>query len=125
MHVVAIGRVYDQVDPAIGRRILVDRLWPRGLRKDDLRIGTWFPDAAPSTQLRRWYSHDQERFAEFTQRYRIELAGPAAAGLEQLRAWLTLSSLQLVTASKDLDHSEAAVLAQVLHQGSAAAADRP
>ncbi|MFV0252017.1 MAG: DUF488 domain-containing protein [Beutenbergiaceae bacterium] len=109
-----IARVYDPVEPNAGRRILVDRLWPRGLRKDDPRIGTWYPDAAPSTELRRWYGHDPGKFAEFERRYREELDGPGAAGLTQLRSWAAAGPVQLVTASKDLEHSEAAVLARIL-----------
>ena len=71
---VRTARVYEDTRPDDGARVLVDRLWPRGLRKDDPRIGTWFPDAAPSTELRRWYGHDVAKFAEFVKRYRAELA---------------------------------------------------
>ena len=65
-----LARVYDEPVPGEGLRVLVDRLWPRGVRKDDPRVGRWCKQVAPSTELRQWYGHDPQRFAEFAQRYR-------------------------------------------------------
>ena len=66
---VRVARVYSDPDPQDGERVLVDRLWPRGFRKGDPRVGRWIPKIAPSTELRRWYSHRPERFNEFVARY--------------------------------------------------------
>lgn len=112
---VRAARVYDDPRADDGARVLVDRLWPRGLRKDDPRVGTWFPDAAPSTQLRRWYGHDVAKFEEFVERYRTELA-QASDAVEHLAGLARSGPLTLTTASKDLEHSEAAVLAALLSQ---------
>lgn len=95
--------------------MLVDRLWPRGLRNDDPRVGTWYRDAAPSTELRRWYGHAPDKFDEFAERYRAELA-KASDPVEHLRALGAPGPLTLTTATKDLDHSAAAVLAEVLRE---------
>src|SRR5690349_20157360 len=92
-----VGRVYDDPDPRDGERVLVDRLWPRGFRKGDPRVGRWMPKIAPSTELRRWYSHEASRFEEFAARYRAELgAGEAAAALHELRELLRVGPLTLV-----------------------------
>lgn len=107
------ARVYDEPTPQDGARVLVDRLWPRGIRKDDPRIGTWFRDAAPSTELRRWYGHDPAKFEEFATRYRAEL-DEASDDVEHLADLGGDGPLTLTTASKDVDLSEVAVLAEVL-----------
>jgi uncharacterized protein YeaO (DUF488 family) len=84
---VRFRRVYDEPSDADGARVLVDRIWPRGLRKDALRLDDWAKDVAPSTELRTWYGHDPARFGEFRQRYLGELAGaPQRAALGRLRA---------------------------------------
>jgi uncharacterized protein YeaO (DUF488 family) len=70
---IKVARVYDDPGPDDGERVLVDRLWPRGFRKGDPRVGQWIPKVAPSTKLRNWYSHQTERFAEFAARYADEL----------------------------------------------------
>jgi uncharacterized protein YeaO (DUF488 family) len=118
--VVRVRRVYDEPSAADGTRVLVDRVWPRGLRKDVLKLDDWAKDVAPSTELRKWYGHDPAKFEEFRRRYLGELAGaPQRAALGQLRA-LTAARpdmpLTLLTATRDVDHSQAAVLAQVLRQ---------
>lgn len=112
---VRVARVYAEPTAADGERVLVDRLWPRGLRKDDPRVGTWFPDAAPSTALRRWYGHDPARFAEFRRRYLDELADPARReAVGHLRELAARGPLTLLTATRDVAHSQAAVLADWL-----------
>lgn len=107
-----MARVYDDPDPDDGRRILVDRVWPRGFRKEDPRVGTWLKDVAPSKELRSWYGHQPERFDEFAKRYKKELADNEA--LEELRKLAKHGPITLVTATRDLDGSQAAVLAGLL-----------
>ncbi len=105
-----IGRVYDQLQPGY-RRILADRLWPRGLRKEDPRVGQWRPELAPSNELRQWYGHQPDRFEEFAARYRAELeAGEAARALADLKDLAKREKVMVVTATKELDHSHLAVL---------------
>lgn len=113
-----MARVYDEPGAEDGERILVDRVWPRGFRKDDPRVGTWFKDAAPSQELRTWYGHRPERFDEFVTRYEAELRTEhGAAAFEGLRE-LTRGkkTVTLVTATRDVDGSQAAVLAQLLRK---------
>jgi uncharacterized protein YeaO (DUF488 family) len=112
---VRVARVYEDPDPEDGERVLVDRLWPRGFRKDDARVGRWMPKVAPSTELRRWYSHEASRFDEFAARYAAELeTGEEASALEDLRALVRQRRVTLVTATRDLDGSHVAVLAELL-----------
>lgn len=111
-----IARVYDEPNPDDGPRVLVDRLWPRGLRKDDARIDQWCKNVAPSTDLRRWYGHRPERFEEFTRRYLAELADPEHRdAVEEIRS--LGQDVTLLTAAKDIEHSQAAVLAEFFARG--------
>ena len=108
-------RVYEEPSPADGVRVLVDRVWPRGLRKEAARLGEWAKDVAPSTELRTWYHHDPARFDEFTRRYRDELTETQRANaLKDLRNLASQATLTLLTATTDVDRSEAAVLADLL-----------
>jgi uncharacterized protein YeaO (DUF488 family) len=109
---VRVARVYDEPDPDEGQRILVDRVWPRGLRKDDPRVGAWHKEVAPSNELRKWYNHQTERFDEFAERYEKELRGNEA--LDELRKLTKRDRVTLVTATRDVDGSQAAVLAKLL-----------
>jgi len=112
---VRVGRVYDEPTPHDGTRVLVDRLWPRGMTKDKARLDEWCKQIAPSTELRTWYAHDPQRFAEFGRRYRAELAQPErAAALGHLRTLAATGALTLLTATKQAEISEAAVLADLL-----------
>ena len=112
---VRVRRVREQRDPDDGTRVLVDRLWPRGLAKADADHDRWLRYIAPSTELRRWFGHDPDRFAEFTRRYRAELhAEPAASALAELRATAAAGPLTLLTATRDVDTSHARVLADVV-----------
>jgi uncharacterized protein YeaO (DUF488 family) len=114
-------RIYDDAAPQDGQRILVDRLWPRGISKQAANLDEWAKAVAPSTELRRWYGHDPVRFAEFKRRYAAELTDD-----EHAAAWHKLveaagdGPVTLLTATKDLDHSEAAVLAEWLVDGQVA-----
>ena len=116
---VRVRRVYDDAERGDGARMLVDRVWPRGVRKDELEYDEWVKDAAPSTELRKWYGHDPEKFAEFRRRYRRELDTDAGkAALEPLRQLGRGKALTLLTATKDVEHSHAAVLAELLRDSS-------
>lgn len=108
-------RVYEETSPKDGKRILVDRVWPRGMRKQDAHLDEWLRDVAPSSELRRWYGHEPSRFAEFRGRYLSELkdAGHRQA-TEHLCDLAAHDKLTLLTATKDVDHSQAAVLAEWL-----------
>jgi uncharacterized protein YeaO (DUF488 family) len=111
-HRVGIKRAYDPRARGDGVRILVDRLWPRGLRKDAADFDQWRKDLSPSTELRQFYGHRPERFAEFTKRYRAELREKeAAAAVLEVIDLNRRRPVTLLTASRDLSHSEAAVLA--------------
>jgi uncharacterized protein YeaO (DUF488 family) len=112
---IRVARVYDDPGPDDGQRILVDRLWPRGFRKDDPRVGRWIPNVAPSTELRKWYSHEPARFDEFAARYAAELeTDEGAAALAELRDVLRGGPATLVTATRDVSRSHVAVLARLL-----------
>jgi uncharacterized protein YeaO (DUF488 family) len=112
---VQVRRVYDSPDDADGVRVLVDRIWPRGLTKAKAELHEWCKQVAPSTELRNWYSHDPDRFAEFTRRYQIELTElERADALMHLRELAAHQKLTLLTATKELEISQAQVLAQIL-----------
>jgi uncharacterized protein YeaO (DUF488 family) len=105
-------RIYEESSPQDGRRVLVDRIWPRGMRKEDAHLDEWLREVAPSTELRRWYGHEPSRFAEFRRRYLTELRGPAQRpAVDHLRDIANHDKLTLLTATRDVEHSEAAVLA--------------
>jgi uncharacterized protein YeaO (DUF488 family) len=114
---VRVRRVYESMERARGDglRILVDRLWPRGVRKDALQIDRWTKEIAPSSELRTWYGHRPERFGQFATSYRAELRAPAPAeALDALRREARRRNVTLLTATKDVEHSAAEVLATVL-----------
>jgi uncharacterized protein YeaO (DUF488 family) len=112
---VQVRRPYDQRAPNDGTRVLVDRIWPRGLSKAKADLDEWCKQIAPSSELRKWYSHDPARYKEFSRRYTAELKEPERAdALDHLRELAQTGPLTLLTASKRSDISEAAVLAQLL-----------
>jgi uncharacterized protein YeaO (DUF488 family) len=114
---VQTGRVYDAPSRTEGTRVLVDRVWPRGLSKEHAHVTLWCKQVAPSTELRKWYAHDPARFAEFSRRYRAELEEPErAAALRDLRVLAESQPITLVTATKAIEISQAAVLADVLRR---------
>ncbi|MEP6562848.1 MAG: DUF488 family protein, partial [Nakamurella sp.] len=109
------GRPYDPREYGDGLRVLVDRIWPRGLSKENADLDEWCKQVAPSTTLRKWYGHDPERFDEFARRYRAELQEPdRAEALAHLHALAQHRALTLLTASKRADISEAVVLVELL-----------
>jgi uncharacterized protein YeaO (DUF488 family) len=114
---VTVRRVYEDPAPGDGTRVLVDRVWPRGLTKEAAHLDEWVKDVAPSGALRSWYGHVPERFGEFRRRYLAELDDPERhAALDRLRRFMESGPLTLLTATRDVGHSQAAVLAEVLSE---------
>lgn len=112
---VRVRKVYDEVREDDGARVLVDRLWPRGVSKERADLTLWCKEVAPSTELRKWYHHEPARFEEFAERYRAELGhGDQADAFTTLKGLAGEGTLTLLTATKDPDHSEAEVLATLL-----------
>jgi uncharacterized protein YeaO (DUF488 family) len=112
---IAIKRAYDKPSPQDGMRILIDRLWPRGLSKAKLKIDAWPRKLAPSTDLRKWYGHEPKRFAEFRRRYHAELADHANE-LNALRAILRGRAATIITATREINLSHAAVMREMLQR---------
>ena len=110
---ISLKRVYAAPSPDDGTRILVDRLWPRGLTKEKARVDIWMKDVAPSTELRKWFGHDPERWAEFTKRYLVELRAQAAL-VDEIRRQARHGPVTLLYAAKDETHNEAIVIQRVL-----------
>lgn len=114
-----IKRAYDAPAGDDGERILVDRLWPRGIRKENLQIKGWWKELAPSSELRKWFAHIPERFPEFREQYLKELSGSeeAAARREEIRALLAEGkTVTLLCAAKDPEHNNAVVLREWILQ---------
>ena len=112
---VQVRRVYDQPEPGDGNRVLVDRIWPRGVSKARAALDEWCKGIAPSAELRKWYGHDPGKFEEFGRRYRAELTDPERAeALAHLRGLAKDRQLTLLTATKNPEISEAAVLASLV-----------
>jgi uncharacterized protein YeaO (DUF488 family) len=110
---VRVRRVYDDPAGDDGTRVLVDRIWPRGLTKAKADLAEWCKQVAPSTALRKWYGHDPAKFEQFADRYRRELEAPErAAALQHLRDLAERHPVTLLTATRDPTLSEAAVLAE-------------
>lgn len=110
---VRIKRAYEPSSPRDGARVLVDRLWPRGVRKNEAAIERWMKEVAPSAELRRWFGHDPARWEEFQRRYRNELHGKAEL-LAELRAMAHERPLTLVYSAHDEQHNQAVVLRDVI-----------
>lgn len=112
---VAIKRVYEEPKESDGTRILVDRLWPRGLTKEKARVDLWLKEVAPSTELRKWFGHDPKKWTEFQARYAQELKshGEQVAALKQEAA---RGPVTLLYGAKDEEHNEAAVLQKILQR---------
>ncbi|KFI34182.1 uroporphyrin-III methyltransferase [Haematobacter missouriensis] len=108
-----LKRVYDPPDPADGKRILVDRLWPRGMTRERAALDDWRKDLAPSDGLRRWFAHDPAKWPEFRERYLEELKAQGAA-LSQLRAEAEGEVVTLLYGARDTEHNEAVVLRDLL-----------
>ncbi len=113
---VRLKRAYEPAASADGYRVLVDRLWPRGVSRDRARLDAWAPEVAPSTTLRKWFGHEPGRFPEFRRRYLEEL-GNERSRLSELRRRAREGTLPLVYAARDTEHNQAVVLADVLRCG--------
>lgn len=112
---IAIKRAYEPSAPSDGYRVLIDRLWPRGVSKADARLDDWAKDVAPSRELREWYGHDPDKWPEFQKRYRKELKEPAAqAVLDDLVRRARRGRVTLVYASHAADISDVVVLKRLL-----------
>ena len=112
---VAQKRVYEEPVPGDGVRVLVDRLWPRGLSKERAQVDVWLKDVAPSHDLRVWFGHDPAKFAEFRRRYEAELAEePGRAAFAELREMARAQHVTLVFAAHDTEHCNAVVLRELL-----------
>jgi uncharacterized protein YeaO (DUF488 family) len=122
---VRIKRVYEASEPSDGYRVLVDRLWPRGLKKAEADAEAWLKELAPSNELRRWFGHAPSRFREFTRRYQRELENPTAEALLDLLAdRAARGTVTLVYAAHDQEHNNAVVLADVIERRGRAASRR-
>jgi len=108
-----IKRVYDATDPADGTRILVDRLWPRGLTKEKAKVDLWLKEIAPSAGLRKWFGHDPAKWTEFKKRYRAEL-NENTASVSTLKDQIKKGTTTLVYGAKDEEHNDAVLLREYL-----------
>jgi len=108
-------RAYEAPAAADGKRILIDRLWPRGLSKEKARIDLWMKEIAPSTELRKWFGHDPEKWKEFQTRYKKELAANAEL-VDSIRKMAKAETVTLVYSAKDEAHNDAVVLLKYLQQ---------
>lgn len=115
MTVYKIKRIYESPESDDGYRVLVDRLWPRGISKERAALDEWAKDIAPTNELRQWFGHDPEKFAEFSSRYTEELDdNSVAATLKQ--QWQEYPVVTLLYSAKDIEHNQAAVLQQWLER---------
>jgi uncharacterized protein YeaO (DUF488 family) len=112
---VRLKRAYEPASPDDGTRILVDRLWPRGLPRAKAAVDIWMKGIAPSNELRRWFGHDPERWTEFRRRYKTELAANPDV-LDELRRVAGQSRVTLIYGAKDEKHNQAVVLKQLLER---------
>jgi uncharacterized protein YeaO (DUF488 family) len=112
---VTLKRVYDEPEPGDGTRVLVERLWPRGLSKEKAHVDVWLKEVAPSSELRKWFRHDPEKFVEFRHRYEAELQSEIAQeALAKLRDLALQGPITLVYAAHDSEHNNAVVLRDLL-----------
>ncbi len=110
---IAIKRVYEPYSKSDGQRILTDRLWPRGLTKEKAHVDLWLKDIAPSTELRKWFNHEPEKWSKFQQLYRVELAANKTS-VKTLRDCLNRGPATIVYGAKDEEHNDAVVLQKYL-----------
>ncbi len=118
---IRVKRIYEPASPEDGRRILVDRLWPRGVSKERAHLDAWIRDVAPSTALRQWFGHDPSRWDEFVRRYQAELAANSE-GVQALVDAAGSGPATLLYAARDEQHNEALVLQRLLQDRLARAA---
>jgi uncharacterized protein YeaO (DUF488 family) len=112
---IKLKRVYEEPDPRDGVRLLVDRLWPRGLSKERAQVERWLKEIAPSDELRRWFGHDPDRWQEFRLRYRAELAGQGEL-VDELRELAVKGTVTLLFAAHDVERNNAVVLKELIEK---------
>jgi uncharacterized protein YeaO (DUF488 family) len=112
---VKIKRIYDPVSPDDGKRIYVDRLWPRGMKKEEAKMDEWLKDISPSDSLRKWFGHDPSKYKEFKSRYTKELEKHSEI-LERIRKESKKETVTLLFSAKDIEHNNATVLKEMLSQ---------
>ena len=110
-----IKRVYDPAQASDGYRVLIDRLWPRGVSRERAHLDQWARELAPSTELRRWFGHDPDRYEEFRARYRAELAGQAEE-IADLRRRAESGPVTIVYGARDERHNDAVVVAELVRE---------
>jgi uncharacterized protein YeaO (DUF488 family) len=113
---IALKRIYEKASKDDGYRILVDRLWPRGVSKAKAKLDLWFKDTAPSNELRTWYGHDPKRWSEFKRKYNAELTKNRSALSELKNVIKKEKRVTLLFGAKDIEHNEAVVLAARLRR---------
>jgi len=112
---IRIKRVYDPPRPEDGKRILIDRLWPRGIRKEDLQMDEWLKEIAPSDKLRKWFSHDPKKYEEFKKRYAEELEDKSEI-LERIKGEAKRGRVTILFSARDTEHNNATVLKELLSE---------
>jgi uncharacterized protein YeaO (DUF488 family) len=112
---IQMKRVYEQAQASDGKRVLIDRLWPRGLTKEKAKVDLWLKDIAPSTELRKWFGHDPVKWIEFKKRYHKELTGNNEV-VSELVEQLKNGKITLVYGAKDEEHNDAVVLKEYLEK---------
>ena len=110
---VKIKRAYDKISPDDGKRILVDRLWPRGIKKDEAKIDEWIKEIAPSNELRKWFAHDPSKWQEFKKRYREELKDQSNL-IKILKHRAKKGNITLIFSARDTEHNNAVVLSELI-----------
>ncbi len=112
---IKVKRVYEPASPGDGKRVLVERLWPRGMKREDLKIDSWEKEVAPSSELRKWFAHDPAKWEEFKLKYWEELKGNPK--IEELREWARRGTLTLLFSAKDKERNSAQALKEYLEMG--------
>ena len=112
---VKIKRIYEAPEERDGRRVLVDRIWPRGISKEEARLDDWMKELAPSDELRKWFGHDEEKWSGFVERYKKELQAPQKEKtLKKIAGWADEQTVTLLFGARDEQHNQARVLQDVL-----------
>jgi uncharacterized protein YeaO (DUF488 family) len=122
---IQMRRIYEPPAPGDGYRVLIDRIWPRGVSKEEARLDAWLKELAVSPELRRWFGHDPARWGEFRERYRRELRAPERRGcLQELAERARAGPVTIVYGARDTEHNNAVVLAEVLAEALASSQAR-
>lgn len=117
MNKLELKRAYDEPSKKDGKRILVDRVWPRGKSKEKLAIDHWYKDIAPSSELRKWFNHDPDKFQDFKKKYKEELTSDSKKEvLKQIKSFLSEDKVTLVFGAKDRKHNQAVVLKEIIQE---------